>query len=95
MLIPAFAMLGNGIAQIIKLKEYSEPKFSIDPDENKKHLSSRQQQTLPPKQTEFVSNIPDIKYQTGDLVPPSIVENTTRHLEIDKEGKTINLPKDK
>lgn len=33
-------------------------------------------------------------YDTGELTPPpSITENTTRHLEINSEGETMNLPK--
>jgi hypothetical protein len=53
--------------------------------------SAPQTNALPPPQTEFVA--PDSRYKTGDLVPPSVVENTTRLLEIDSEGETINLPK--
>ena len=34
-------------------------------------------------------------YDTGDLqIPPSVTDNTTRHLEMDKEGKTMTLPKE-
>lgn len=33
-------------------------------------------------------------YDTGDLqIPPSVTENTTRHLEINQEGETMSLPK--
>jgi len=46
---------------------------------------------LPPTQTEYIS--PESRYKTGDLVPPSVVENTTRLLEIDKDGETETLPK--
>lgn len=35
-------------------------------------------------------------YDTGDLdAPPSVTENTTRHLEINKEGETMTLPQKK
>jgi ribosomal protein L7/L12 len=35
-------------------------------------------------------------YDTGDLnAPPSVIENTTRHLEINKEGETMTLPQKK
>ncbi len=34
-------------------------------------------------------------YDTGDLqISPSVTENTTRHLEMDREGKTMTLPKE-
>lgn len=34
-------------------------------------------------------------YDTGELAPPpvSVTENTTRHLEINKDGETMTLPK--
>ncbi len=33
-------------------------------------------------------------YDTGELAaPPSVTENTTRHLELNSEGETMNLPK--
>lgn len=91
MLIPAFAMIGSGVAKIIQLKH--DEKASINLTDDTKQINSHEQEALPPKQTEFVSDIPDSKYQTGDLVPPSVVENTTRHLEMDKEGETMTLPK--
>ena len=35
-------------------------------------------------------------YDTGDLnAPPSVTENTTRHLEMNSEGETMTLPKNK
>lgn len=94
MLIPAFGMLGAGISKIIAIKQDEKQTDLINLTDDKKQISSQEQNALPPKQTEYVSNIPDGKYETGDLVPPSVIENTTRHLEMDKEGETITLPKD-
>jgi ribosomal protein L7/L12 len=35
-------------------------------------------------------------YETGELeVPPSVTDNTTRHLEINSEGETMTLPRSK
>ena len=45
-----------------------------------------------PPQTKFAS--PESKFRTGDLVPPSVTDNTTRHLEMDSESKTMALPKE-
>lgn len=94
MLIPAFGMIGAGVAQIIQLKEYKQyvEKDLID---DTKQIENQQHQALPSTQTEYVENFPATKYQTGDLVPPSVVENTTRHLEMNAEGETMALPKDK
>ena len=46
---------------------------------------------LPPQKTTFVS--PESRYKTGDLVPPSVTDSTTRHLEVNSEGETMTLPK--
>lgn len=46
---------------------------------------------LSPQPAKF--SAPESKYRTGDLVPPSVTDNTTRHLEINQEGETMTLPK--
>jgi len=95
MLIPAFAMVGAGISKIIAIKQAEKEKIPLDLPDYSNQISSNEKEALPPKQTEYVSNIPDGKYETGELVPPSVVENTTRHLEMDKEGETMTLPRNK
>ena len=69
MLIPAFSMMGTGIAQYIRLKEYE--KQSLAPG------SFGQSSIQPP------SRVPSFPVRnTGELVapPPSVTEGTTRHL---------------
>ena len=68
MLIPAFSMMGTGIAQVIRIKE--EQKRSLQPG-----LST--QSALPPS---AVNPLPSRR--TGELIapPPSVTEGTTRHL---------------
>ncbi len=95
MFIPALGMIGAGVSKIIAIKQAEKEKISLDLPDYSSQIASSENEALPPKQTEFVTNIPDGKYDTGDLVPPSVVENTTRHLELDKEGETMTLPKDK
>lgn len=90
MLIPAFGSLGAGVAQYIQLKK-QENNFQIASPEDRNILISHQNAALPPQQTEFVA--PESKYQTGDLVPPSVTDGTTKLLELDSEGKTMTLPK--
>ena len=92
MLIPAFGMLGSGIAQYIQLKKTEQarnPSLNAQPAQNT--FSAPQNSALPPQQTEYVT--PDSRYKTSDLVPPSVTDGTTRHLEINKEGETITLPR--
>jgi hypothetical protein len=91
MLIPAFTMLGGGIAKYVQLKKHEQALGSTSPTVVMTIESGGQPSALPPQQTEFVS--PDSRYKTGDLVPPSVTDSTTRHLEIDSEGRTMTLPK--
>ncbi len=69
MLIPAFSMMGTGVAQYIRLKEYE--KRMLAPG------SFAQPTIQPPART------PSFPVRsTGELVapPPSVTEGTTRHL---------------
>ena len=90
MLIPAFGSLGAGVAQYIQLKK-QENNFQIVSPEDRNILTSKQNAALPPQQTEFVA--PESKYKTGDLVPSSVTDGTTKLLELDSEGQTMTLPK--
>jgi hypothetical protein len=92
MLIPAFGMIATGIAQYMQLKraDGGQPVFSGTAAAPP--LGGEAAPPLPAARTEWVS--PESRYKTGDLVPPSVTENTTRHLEVDREGKTMALPKD-
>ncbi|MGI8788201.1 MAG: zinc-ribbon domain-containing protein [Pyrinomonadaceae bacterium] len=93
MLIPGFGSLGSGIAQYVQLKKSERQNISFAPPSYQNVMSSAPQNSaLPPtRETEYVA--PDSRYKTGDLVPPSVAEGTTRHLEINSEGETMTLPK--
>src|SRR6266536_4277407 len=68
MLIPAFSMMGTGIAQFIRLREGTSRSLSFQ------NLAQPAIQTPPPV------NFP--RRNTGELTtpPPSVTEGTTRHL---------------
>lgn len=91
MLIPAFTSLGAGVAQYIQLKKLEQGTPAYSPTISDRAMPPGQNSSLPPSQTECVS--PDSRYKTGELVPPSVTEGTTRHLEMDSEGETMTLPK--
>ncbi len=95
MLFPGFSMIASGIANLAKANRLENRLAAGGTRGDQAQMSGRNQNaSLPPKQTAFVSpEIPD--YKTGDLVPSSVVENTTRHLELDAEGETVTLPEDK
>lgn len=91
MLIPAFGSLGAGIAQWVQIKNASKGVAHV-PVVQDPAIKSSQNAGLPPAQEQWAS-APESRYKTGDLVPPSVTDNTTRHLELDSEGKTMTLPK--
>lgn len=94
MLIPAFAMMGGGLAQYIQLKKAEGSTGAAFLPSTQQNLPvSQSAPSLPAPQTDFVPAA-DSLYKTGDLVPPSVTEDTTRHLDLDEEGKTMALPKD-
>jgi hypothetical protein len=90
MMVPALMFIGSGIAQYIQLRSSQGNVRVTAPDQN--ILSgSNQNAALPPTQTEYASV--ESSYKTGDLVPPSVTDSTTRHLETNSEGETMTLPK--
>lgn len=95
MLIPAFSMIGGGVAKVIQLKKAENRNISFSSVDGAQHTfePARKNANLPPAQTDFIKPQQSI-YDTGELVtPPSVVEGTTKHLEINKEGETMTLPK--
>lgn len=92
MLIPAFSTLGAGIAQMVQLQKSEKRVIPVGLQENQNTLKEELKAQFPPQQTEYVKPQKTI-YETGELIPPSIVEGTTRHLEINREGETMTLPK--
>lgn len=96
LLIPAFSMIGAGIAQIVRLKHENQQNMTISPATNINVISGATQsnQVLPPSHEDYIPASGSI-YETGELMerPPSVTEGTTRHLEINTEGETMTLPK--
>ena len=91
MLIPAFGSLGSGVAQLLQIRRAEKGQPIYAPADNQGSFAPVSNSALPPQQTEWTA--PESRYKTGDLVPPSVTDNTTRHLEFDSEGKTMSLPK--
>ena len=93
--IKNLALAGNKIEAI---KIYRET-FGVDLKEAKEAVEKISAGQMP-LQTQY--GLPqeyvkpqDSVYDTGDLTPPpSVTEGTTRHLEMDSEGKTMTLPKE-
>ena len=91
MLIPAFTMMGSGAAQYLQLKKLEKGQQTYQPTEYTPEIGTSNNAVLPAAQTEWAAT--ESRYKTGDLVPPSVTDNTTRHLEMDSEKQTMALPK--
>lgn len=78
MLVPSFACLGSGIAQFVQLRQRQKEQNARFRPMNTA-IGGSEQRDLPPPRTEFIR--PDTAYSTGDLVPPSVTEGTTRLLD--------------
>jgi hypothetical protein len=77
MFIPAFSMLGGGVAEIVRLRiERSRLTSQATPAADV--LPGARATELPPR-------------HTSELMPPSVTEGTTRHLDLSSEGPTEYL----
>lgn len=91
MLFPAFGLLSKGISDYLKSKRMETREIGFSNQAQNALHQPAANASLPPIQTNYVA--PDSRYKTGDLVPPSVTDGTTRHLEMNSEGETMNLPK--
>lgn len=87
MLIPAFTMMGTGVAQFIRLKE-REKQRSFGVPNSRPGLSSPRVVSTP------LREVPP--RNTGELLPspPSVTEGTTRHLGSEGATRHIEAPTD-
>lgn len=90
MLIPSFTMIGSAIAQFVQIKKNESA--GIPSGQAARSIPAAQAaQPLPPQSVSFTG--PEGRYKTGDLVPNSVTDSTTRHLEAKSEDRTMNLPR--
>jgi hypothetical protein len=91
MLIPSMMFIGSGIAQYLQVRSFERGRAKFSSESSNFLSTAAPNAALPPAQTNFVS--PESRYKTGDLVPPSVIDATTKHLEVNSEGETMTLPK--
>jgi hypothetical protein len=97
LLFPAFSLLATGLSQYMKVcRIEKQKKKGANIVQQNQFTAAPQNQALPPNQPEYVQPQSRSIYDTGEFEvrPPSVTEGTTRHLEVNKEGETMTLPKD-
>ena len=93
MLFPAFTFFAKGFSDVVKSRKMEKTRAGFVPLSSQAIGGGYQNSPLPPAQQHFVMPEAESRYKTGDLVPPSVVEDTTRHLKMEQEGQTMALPK--
>jgi hypothetical protein len=92
MLFPAFTFFARGFSELAKSKRMERSRAAVPappaPGAFTPPVADRELSAAPPQ---FVS--PESRYRTGDLVPASVTDETTKLLERDSEGETMTLPK--
>jgi hypothetical protein len=90
MLFPFVFLLARGIPAYIRYERMLADRSSSNAAPQPLMNQPQPQFSLPPDQTAYIQ--PESQYKTSDLVPPSVTDGTTRHLEINSEGETMTLP---
>ncbi len=90
-LIPAFVLLGKGISDMLKSRRMQKSRMEYMATVLKSS-PAQDAAALPPNTTEYIP-VAESRFKTGDLIPPSVTENTTKLLELDQDGETVSLPK--
>jgi hypothetical protein len=90
MLFPAFTFFAKGISDLLKSRKM-ESSLLVQGQPDEIYSERYRRPELSSITEDYIT--PRVGYQTGDLVPPSVTDNTTRHLELDNDGDTMTLPK--
>ena len=90
--LPAFFLFASGAAQVMKADAMKSNRTKINKPAEKPKLSEAEiNKKLSPTSEDYIKP-QNTTYRTKELVSPSVVEDTTRHLEMDKESETMTLP---
>lgn len=91
MLIPSFTMIGSGIAQFVQLKKIEAARIGFSGQTQANLPTAQVNPALPDAPAGFSGG--EQRFKTGDLVPSSVTDSTTRHLDSKLEDKTTALPR--
>jgi Predicted membrane protein len=91
MLFPAFTFLAKGISDLLKSRKMENSRAPFTESARTTFGQPPSTYSLTSTPENYIS--PDPRYKTGDLVPPSVTDGTTKLLEIDREDETKALPK--
>ncbi len=93
MLFPAFTFFAKGVSDLLKSRKMEQARYSVAANANPAMPAAPSVNALPSTPADYI--YPESKFKTGDLVPPSVTDHTTRQLQVNDEGETMTLPKDR
>lgn len=88
-LFPAFTFLAKGVSEYAKARRMDQK--VRDPALNAGQIGSGTAKSFLASPAAYAQ--PETRFKTGDLVPSSVTDGTTRNLELNSEGETMALPK--
>lgn len=91
MLFPASALFAKGFSQLARYRAMrQDPRAAASvlmPQVGASELRAELPPSMPPMNSGRPSFDPESRYKTGDLMPPSVTEDTTRHLQFEPREK--------
>lgn len=88
-LLPGMSLIVWSMADFIRVETgWNSSRGSASQNLEK---GDRPRQALPPEKTTYAEQEAGRRYDTGEMVPPSVTEGTTRDLKADQELKTRKL----
>ena len=101
LLIPGAGSLGSGLSSYFKVKSLERKRAEFNSlataSDNSNLFPNHSNPALSPQSNDWNNMYTPPAQNTGELaVPPtSVTEGTTRHLQMNTEGETVNLPNQK
>ncbi|REJ76411.1 MAG: zinc ribbon domain-containing protein [Acidobacteria bacterium] len=89
-LLPGMLMVGWSVADLLRA-EIGPAQGDLPETENPRKEDLVDKRSLPPEQTVFAEDEVAQVYETGEVVPSSVTEGTTRDLDQNKKAQTTKL----
>lgn len=94
MLFPAFTFFAKGISDILKTRRMEKSRLSSASVERSFFSRAGETTTLPPVSTDYAQSKAS-RFETGDLVPPSVTDSTTKLLDKDVKAQAHSFGRDR
>jgi hypothetical protein len=91
LLIPGFGALGIGLGQVMTLRQQERSEIRYRDAVSGKQVTGHDRQALPPNRIVPAEEELKMPEKKAEFAPPSVTDDTTRHLEMDLESETTKL----